>query len=92
MCVSKMATHQLLAAHRLELHSRDADKNVVITTSYISSIDDIQAAGFSLCLFSKGLLRSVKTDPSKYPKIGQKANVSRDFLGSDAWGRKKEAF
>jgi len=41
---------------------------------------------------SIGLLRSVKTDPSKYPKIGQKASVSRDFLGSDAWGRKKEAF
>jgi len=28
----------------------------------------------------------VKTDPSKYPKIGHEACVSRDFLGSDAWG------
>jgi len=34
----------------------------------------------------------VKTDPSKYPKNGQKASVSRDFLGSDVCGRKKESF
>ena len=47
---------------------------------------------FNSVSFQRVFLDVRKTDPSKCPKIGQKASVSRDFLGSDAWGRKKEAF
>ena len=37
----------------------------------------------------KAFLEVWKTDPSKCSRIGQKASVSRDFLGSDVWGRKR---
>jgi len=47
---------------------------------------------FNSASFQRAFLGVWKTNPSKCPKNGQKAGVSRDFLGSDVWGRKKEAF